>query len=127
MLQAHRRSLADSVAVQSGHAGADEGRDEGSGLVPEDIPESAKAKDTIKRTLSNLAQITQASASCASTMVPGTAGRRAQGSVGASRPLAVNAAAAFVEFITATYRERASPCRSCLEAARRGAQPHRHI
>ena len=29
------------------------------GLVPEDIPESAKAKNTFKRTLSNLAQITQ--------------------------------------------------------------------
>jgi hypothetical protein len=79
------------------------------GLVPEDIPESAKAKDTIKRTLSNLAQITQGLGELRKHYGTGH-GRPAshKGLSARHARLAVNAAAAFVEFLAATYRERAS-------------------
>lgn len=78
-------------------------------LVPEDIPESAKATDTIKRTLSNLAQITQGLSELRKHYGTGH-GRPAshKGLSARHARLAVNAAAAFVEFVAATYRERAS-------------------
>jgi hypothetical protein len=76
-------------------------------LVPEDIPETSKGAETIKRTLSNLSQVTQGLSEL--RKLYGTGHGRAAAHRGLSARharLAVNAAAAFVEFVTATYRDR---------------------
>ena len=78
-------------------------------LAPEDIPENAKAKDTIKRTLSNLAQITQGLSELRQHY--GTGHGRSASHKGLSARharLAVNAAAAFVAFLAATYLKQRS-------------------
>lgn len=78
-------------------------------LVPEDVPENAKGADIVKRTLSNLSQVTQGLSEL--RKLYGTGHGRAASHKGLSARharLAVNAAAAFVEFVTATYLERRS-------------------
>lgn len=78
-------------------------------LVPEGIPEASKGADTIKRTLSNLSQITQGLAEL--RKLYGTGHGRSSTHRGLSARharLAVSAAAAFVEFAVSTYKARSA-------------------
>lgn len=78
-------------------------------LVPEGIPQSAKGADSVKRTLSNLSQITQGLAEIRSLY--GTGHGRASGHQGLSARharLAVGAAATFVDFLVATLKARSA-------------------
>lgn len=76
-------------------------------LVPEGIPEEAKGAEIIRRTLSNLSQITQGLAEL--RQLYGTGHGRSSAHRGLSTRharLAVGAAATFVEFAVATYKAR---------------------
>lgn len=76
-------------------------------LVPENIPESSKGAESIKRTLSSLSQITQGLAEL--RRLYGTGHGRAASHRGLDARharLAVASAAAFVEFAVATYKAR---------------------
>lgn len=76
-------------------------------LVPEDIPNSAKGADTVKRTLSNLSQVTQGLSELRKYYGTGHGRSASHKSLSARHArLAVNAAAAFVEFVVATYIEQ---------------------
>lgn len=76
-------------------------------LVPEDIPESAKGADVVKRTLSNLSQVTQGLSELRKLYGTGHGRSTTHKSLSARHArLAVGAAAAFIEFVTATYVER---------------------
>lgn len=76
-------------------------------LVPEDVPESAKASDTIRRLLSNLGTVTDALASLRNAY--GTGHGRSAGS-GGLQPrharLAVGSAATLATFLFETHEER---------------------
>ena len=76
-------------------------------LVPEGIPEASKGAETIKRTLSNLIQITQGLAELRKLYGTGH-GRSSKhrGLTARHARLAVSAAAAFVEFAVSTYKAR---------------------
>src|SRR5260221_3779429 len=76
-------------------------------LTPNDIPEKAKAAETVKRLLSNLVTIVQGVAELRNHYGTGhgkTAGYRALGSRHAK--LAVGAASTLVVFLTETHNER---------------------
>ncbi len=77
------------------------------GLVPEDITEAAKGAETIKLILRNLAALTQYLAELRSLYGSGHGrdGRHKDLQPRHAR-LAVGAAAAFIDFVTETYRER---------------------
>jgi hypothetical protein len=75
--------------------------------VPENIPESSKGAESIKRTLSSLSQITQGLAEL--RKLYGTGHGRAASHRGLDARharLSVASAAAFVEFAVATYKAR---------------------
>lgn len=77
------------------------------GLVPEDITEAAKGAETIRLILRNLAALTQYLAELRSLYGSGH-GRdgRHRGLQPRHARLAVGAAAAFIDFVAETYRER---------------------
>jgi uncharacterized protein (DUF4415 family) len=76
-------------------------------LVPEDISESAKGAETVKRTLSNLSQVTQGLSELRKLYGTGHGRSTSHKSLSARHArLAVGAAAVFIEFVTATYIER---------------------
>ena len=77
-------------------------------LTPADIPEQTKASETIKRTLSNLASITQGVAELLNHH--GTGHGKAAGAKGLQprqAKLAVGAASTLAVFLTETHNERA--------------------
>ncbi len=76
-------------------------------LVPEGVPETAKGADTIKRTLSNLAQMPQSLAELRKLYGTGH-GRPStyRGLFSRHARLAVGGAAVFTEFVVETYKAR---------------------
>ncbi len=76
-------------------------------LVPEGIPDAAKGAESIKRTLSSLGQITQGLAELRKLYGTGHGRSSSHRGLNARHArLAVAAAAAFVEFVVATYKAR---------------------
>ena len=76
-------------------------------LLPDDVPQAAKGAESIQRTLKNLAQITQGLGELRKHY--GTGHGRSGSHRGLSSRharLAVGAAAAFIEFVVATHKER---------------------
>jgi len=78
-------------------------------LVPEGISDEAKGADSIKRTLSSLAQITKGLAELRKLYGTGHGRSSAhRGLTARHARLAVNSASAFVEFISSTFLSRSS-------------------
>ncbi len=78
-------------------------------LVPEGIPDSAKGAESVKRTLSNLSQITQGLAELRKLYGTGHGRASSHRGLGVRHArLAVGAAATFVEFLVATYKARSA-------------------
>jgi len=77
-------------------------------LTPNDIPDSTKAAETIKRLLSNLATITQGIAELRNQYGTGHGrdARSAKGLQSRHAKLAVGAASTLAVFMMETYRER---------------------
>jgi hypothetical protein len=87
------------------------------GLVAEDVTDFAKGAETIKRILRNLAALTQYLAELRGLYGSGH-GRdgRHRGLQPRHARLAVGAAAAFIDFVTETYRERQFRAEAEIEA-----------